>query len=233
MNIASISRKFRQKRKKLRKFLKIGKRQSAAALVQFCKVIRPHKPPVFIVGCGHSGTSILLAILGAHPSIHPIPKETFIGKKTKSRFNELVTNFEFLTIKARKRRWIEKTPGNIRYLSPIFERLPDAKVIIIIRDGRDVAASIQKRTGNLENGIKRWCNDNLAGKEYWDNPNVYRIKYEDIISDFEKTITDLLSFLDEKYYDDLKNYHKTPKKWYSNKISKPESASKKKPQATS
>ena len=31
---------------------------------------------VFVIGCGHTGTTLIAAMLGAHPSIYSIPKET-------------------------------------------------------------------------------------------------------------------------------------------------------------
>lgn len=181
--------------------------------------------PVFIVGCGHSGTSILLAILNAHSRIYAVPYESGVAMgENKSKFQKKLKRFDRMAIAAGKRRWVEKTPKHILHIGKILKWRPSAKIILIIRDGRDVAYSIQKRTGSLENGIRRWCEDNLAGKEYWSDSNVHVIKYEDLVTDFETTIISVLSFLDEEYECGMKSYHNKPKKWYSNVISKPKMA---------
>lgn len=49
--------------------------------------------------------------------------------------------------------FVEKTPRNLFYADEILERYPEAKVIVMIRDGRDVCVSLQKAG---ENGA-RWC----------------------------------------------------------------------------
>lgn len=178
--------------------------------------------PIFIVGCGHSGTSLLLAILGTHSRIYAIPFESSIAiKDNQQRFYKALARFDKMAIVAGKPRWVEKTPKHIRHIRRILEWCPDAKILIILRDGRDVAFSIQARTGDLENGIKRWVEDNRAGKEFWGHPNVYVVKYEDLIGDFESTIKDILSFLGEEYEEKLRYYYKIKRKWYSDKIVKP------------
>ncbi|NEQ50119.1 MAG: sulfotransferase [Leptolyngbya sp. SIO3F4] len=48
--------------------------------------------------------------------------------------------------------FIEKTPFHIKYTDVILEGFPEAKVINIVRDGRDVCASLQARAKN-----KRWA----------------------------------------------------------------------------
>lgn len=179
--------------------------------------------PVFIVGCGHSGTSILLTILGAHSRIHAVPYESRVAIiNKKSKFHRKLKEFDKQAVVARKRRWVEKTPRHILHIGKILKWQPNAKIILIIKDGRDVAYSIQKRTDSLEGGIKRWVEDNLAGKKYWGDPNVHVMKYEDLITDFETTITGVLSFLNEEYECEMKDYHTKPRKWYSDVISKPE-----------
>ncbi len=179
-------------------------------------------PPVFIVGCGHSGTSILLVILGSHSRIYAIPYESYIARRDNPRrFQKALKRFNRLTISAGKRRWVEKTPIHIHHIGKILKWCPDARILLMIRDGRDVACSIQSRFGNLEKGIRRWIEDNLAGKEYWGNPNVYVVKYEDLVSDFEFTVRNILSFLNEEYEGGMKDYYKIPKKWYSRKMTKP------------
>ncbi len=47
------------------------------------------------------------------------------------------------------------------------------------------------------------------------------MKYEDLVSDFEATITEVLSFLNEEYDGRMKDYFISKKKWYSTKLSKP------------
>ncbi|MFO7936465.1 MAG: sulfotransferase [Kiritimatiellia bacterium] len=188
--------------------------------------IRVDSPPVFIVGCGHSGTSLLLAILDAHPGMHGIPYESNCVKEGRiNRFNKAQKKFNKLTIAAGKRRWVEKTPLHIKRIATILEYSPDAKVVLIIRDGRDVAYSIKKRRGSLEDGINRWVNDNKAGEKFWDNPNVHVVKYEDIITDFESAITSVLSFLGEKYYPEMRNFNLKGRRWYSRSLAKPENFS--------
>jgi sulfotransferase family protein len=196
---------------------------------QYCsyiwnKVIRRtaiDRPPTFIVGCGHSGTSLLLAILGSHFRIHPIPYESGIALNGKEHFISKLKEFDIQAISAGKTNWIEKTPKHIYHIEEILEWCTDARIILIIRNGGDVASSLQARTGSLEKGIRRWVEDNLAGKAYWEHPSVHVVKYEDLIIDFNSTTKEILSFLGEGYDRSIMDYHKAPRKWYSNKIAKP------------
>ena len=184
--------------------------------------IATDSPPTFLVGCPHSGTTLLLAILGSHSSIYAIPKESDIASEDdQSRFKAAIAEFDRATITAGKKRWIEKTPRHIRNLGRITTWTPDAKIIIIIRDGRDVVCSLKARNGDIEKSINQWVNLNRKGQEYWDNPNVYVVKYEDLIEKFEEVVSGILTFLDEPFESGMQDYHKTKRKWYSNKIEKP------------
>ena len=58
-----------------------------------------------------------------------------------------------------KARWAEKTPGNVRHIGRILQHWPDAKVVHIIRDPRDVMASLRqtKKCDSPNEFATMWC----------------------------------------------------------------------------
>ncbi len=185
---------------------------------KYLRRVKISGPGTFIVGCGHSGTSILLAILDAHPKLYAVPNETAVGIKQKSL---LVTRFEQAAIAAGKERWVEKTAKHIRCIDKLLAIAPGAKILLIIRDGRDVACSIQDRTGNLESGITRWVEDIRAGQKYWNHPSVFVLRYESLTEDFNGVVTSVLDFLGEEFAPAMRHYYKTRRYYHANVIAKP------------
>lgn len=179
--------------------------------------------PVFIVGCGHSGTSIMLAILGNHPHFHPITCESALFKRNEPEIREIMLKWDRECIEAGKKRWIEKTPPHIFHIKRFLLHRPQSKFIIMLRDGRDVVCSLIYRTEykNFEERVERWVYDNLAGLPYWDHPNVMVVKYEDLVSKTEITLKKVFSFLGENYTSEILNYYKYQKYWYHSEIEKP------------
>jgi hypothetical protein len=182
------------------------------------------RDPIFIVGCGHSGTSLLLRMLGTHSSIYAIPYESSAALRSERRFRKSLQHFDMLAIAGNKFRWAEKTPKHICHLEKILAVRPHSKILLIVRDGRDVASSIKDRTGSLEQGILRWRDDNLAGKEFWCHPNVHVLRYENLISDPEAVLHKIITFIGETYEPDILKYHEAPKYYYAKTIEKPPSA---------
>ena len=182
-------------------------------------------PPTFLVGNQHSGTSVSLAVLGAHSRIHAIPYETKLMEKDSERWFRMgLKNFDLRAIAAGKHRWIEKTPNHILKIEQILEWCPEAQIVLVLRDGRDVAASLKKRTGRLQEGIENWVSRNRHSQKFWDHPNVHVFKYEDLIVNFDQTLQSILQFLGEDYEPEMRNYHETPRRFYSLRIQKPENA---------
>ncbi len=159
--------------------------------------------PVFIVGCGHSGTTLLLRIIGAHPHIHPILNETYCFVDGPWR---RIRSFDMEAYRSGARRWVEKTPAHIRHLERIFARRPKARVLLLLRDGRDVAASIAKRTGDICYGARRWVQDNRLGKRWWDDPRVMLVRYEDLVTRFEEETRRIFAFLGEELSRDPRDF---------------------------
>lgn len=174
------------------------------------------KSPIFIVACPRSGTTMLLSILSAHPNIYTIQKQTYAfrdwkrekGRLIPVRIDRLYRELILKPIKKSANRWCEKTPRHSEYISEIQEFLPKSKVICLIRDGRDVVTSKhpKHKPDDYWVSYRRWTRyirEELAHKH---NPNVYFIKYEDIINNYVDEIKKLLDFLDEDFTEEMDDW---------------------------
>lgn len=99
---------------------------------------------------------------------------------------------------AGKVRWAEKTPQNIRHLDWISHRFPQASIVHIIRDGRDVVCSMRQHPDwrwvdgrwqkvlvprSVESYARRWLADVAAGMAWRDDPRYVEVRYEDLVAD--------------------------------------------------
>lgn len=169
------------------------------------------RKPVFIVGCPHSGTTIMLSILSEHPSFYTLFNETYL-------FHKHIIDLEkwyAIIKKAGSKRLLEKTPVHVKEIKRILEIFPSAKIVIMIRDGRDVACSMKERFGNIEIGIKDWVDYNEAWIPFKDIKNIYPIQLESFLANKEQYITKLLFYLDLPYCDTLFEYHKESKIFFT------------------
>jgi len=173
--------------------------------------------PILIGGCGRSGTTLLLAILGAHPSISALDFET--GLFTKSRFSQdLQSNhlkniasirsfFAIRGISEEATRWCEKTPKNVRNIESILEAFgSNVQIVLLCRDGRDTVTSIHPDHKGYFISPQEWIDDTKRTLEWKGHPQVMVLKYEDLVRDFDRTIDGLLIFLGLPQSELLKNY---------------------------
>ena len=175
------------------------------ALCPGCRCHEPCKRTVFIVGCGHSGTTYATRVVGSHPGYFPILAETgwfttYGG--TRIAFDSYRKEAHNCG-KAGKSTLVEKTPGHINKLDVILPHFPEAKVIYMIRDGRDVALSLAKRFGyRLDHKLSRcmaayrWNQDNQAAEKYLDHPQVLSVRYEDLVKHPTITANRISQFLE-------------------------------------
>ncbi|NEP87856.1 MAG: tetratricopeptide repeat protein [Okeania sp. SIO2C2] len=215
------------------KYYRTAVKLNPVALKKYYDTIKPNnseeikvKNPVFVVGCGHSGTSIMLALLGSHPSFYPIPYESAIFLHNLRKIEETMQNWDEECLAAGKSRWVEKTPPHIFQIGKFLKIRPQSRFILMLRDGRDVVCSLKDRPDSgydkFWERLDRWIYDNLAGLLYWDDPRVKVVKYEDLVTNPEATLRNILHFLDEKYDDKILKFHQTERRWYSSEIIKPE-----------
>jgi hypothetical protein len=179
-------------------------------------------PPIIIGGCGRSGTSLLLSILSAHPQIYGIPKETYYFCPTaytydpdywakfdiKGFYNNWVRNVELSDVN-KSMTFCEKSPKNVRYFQRILKLFNNrVKIINIIRDGRDVVLSKHPTDPSKVWSTKeRWVRDLKYGIDVMNDPNVFTVRYEDLINNFEDTVGQIFKFLQLNFDNNVKDWY--------------------------
>jgi hypothetical protein len=108
--------------------------------------------------------------------------------------------------KNNKCRWTEKTAQHIYFMDRLLS-IDTAKIVVMIRDGRDVAYSRYKRLGTIRGGVTEWKIECRKALQYQDHPRVMLVKYEDLIVDFEHTMTDVFEFIGEKYEERVTRFY--------------------------
>lgn len=214
--ILSLDRKYNQGRFFLIKNGMLGS--------DLAKITAMNKNPLFIGGCGRSGTTLLLSLISVHPDIYAIPHETravssggYNPEKEVSENKELYIDVIYKhLIESEKSistfdRWCEKTPMNIHFVEGIFEYFgSDARFINVIRDGRDVVTSRHPSDPSSYYVTPyRWVRDVKAGCEVEAHPRVLTIYYEDLVGRHISTMQKVFTFLEMSFPESMYDYPKS------------------------
>lgn len=112
-----------------------------------------------------------------------------------------------------KSRWGDKTPPYINKMTKIQKAFPEAHFIHLIRDGRDVALSIQGLSfgPNTIDEAADWWNINvLRAREQAPYLSHYvEVRYEDLIRDTESVLHMICEFIDLRWDRQMLDYHQT------------------------
>ena len=194
-------------------------------------------PIIVIGGCGSSGTTLLRRMLDRHPEIDCGPESTVLldrlmpVEELAGRFGlpagevedwqrhagsqaEFVARFLAARLAQNgKRIWADKTPENIGRFDFVLRHFPSARLVHVIRDGRDVAASLRRqpwmklrdRSGPaaLARCGAYWAERVAAGSRLRGHPRYVEIRYEDLVRRPEATLRGLLEFLGLDWSDRL------------------------------
>lgn len=208
-----------------------------------------------VCGCGRSGTTLARVILDSHPALFAGP-ESLLFLPTRIDFADLAWKFdldeaslrelfalsrsrtefidrfqELLRAEARKQIWVDKTARNIHRLDYIWRHFPNAKVIHVVRDPRDVVASLKThRKHKVEQGkivptgfcmpveqcIARWKLAMDHALPHRGAPNYLELKYEALVLDTEDTVRRLCDFIGVDFDRRMLDFHlfKTPTRDY-------------------
>lgn len=186
--------------------------------------------PIFMLGImPRSGTNFLWDLVQLHPDIAvPDPvKEDFVVAHSHL-LHRFVSNayahwspewgvdeglrrelterlgaavIDFLAARAGGRRFVTKTPS-VRSLEHVFEFFPDARVVIVIRDGRSVIESGVRTFGwEYERAMRRFATAARTIIRFQESGGAPRdryrvVRYEDAFRDPARTMGELLTFLE-------------------------------------
>lgn len=151
----------------------------------------------FVVGCGNSGTTLVAARLGNHPQVFVIPHETGLFRPSR-RLGR--ARWQVLDWMAKARAsgasvMLEKTPKHVHAAARIRRLLPEARMIVVLRNPYDTCLSLKKRFGSLDFAIDRWQIDNAAALGLRDEPRAAFVRYERLTVEPEAELARLLAFL--------------------------------------
>lgn len=204
--------------------------------------------PVILTGPDRSGTSLLYALVGSHPSISMVRRTNMFrwfhgrfgilsdphnlerclstmlryerlsplgpdpdriraefvrGEPTYGRLFDLIHRHH--AERMGKPRWGDKSLHTEHHADAVFDELPDARIIHVMRDPRDRHASVIRRYADVSRRVGpvtgRWLSSVRAGERNLQrHPGRYRlVRYEDLVHDPETTLRDVCEFLDEPY----------------------------------
>jgi hypothetical protein len=216
-------------------------RNRTARVLQHRWRTRPYQSTqrhIIVGGCPRSGTTLFRRILDRHPGICcgpemnvMIPARFQLGPLTarsgipadelRSMLRGSRSQGEFVDRFAEryrsmhgKPRWAEKTPLNVRHFGWILERFPQARLIHLIRDGRDVVCSLAEHPDwrwvdggwvkelhprPVETYARTWVRDTGAGMRHRGDARYLEVRYEDLVAHPEQTLRDVFRFIEEPF----------------------------------
>lgn len=197
-------------------------------------------PPIFVGGAGRSGTTLLRVILDSHsriacgPELKVIPsiammwaefQTTYAPYLAESKLSEADIDRAFRTFivsliaplrrQSGKPRIAEKTPNNVFFFRHLHRLFPNATYIHMVRDGRDVVASLLKQnwlgpdgqplpyTVDAREGAKYWANSIVVARQFaaatQGRSRYCELRYEALIADPEPCLRALFEFIGEPW----------------------------------
>ena len=201
--------------------------------------------PVFFVGFPRSGTTLMEQILKAHPRVvtteerSPLqavadelvrmagdkgaPYPAVLDEVTAQEMASLRRTFE---IRAEEvagprdggRLLVDKLPLNIARLGLAERLLPGAKVLVALRDPRDVVLSCLMQRFRLTDAMASFLDQETTARTYAAVMDVWQAfaattplpvhvyRYEDLVVDFDGVVRPVLDFLGLAWDDSLRDY---------------------------
>jgi hypothetical protein len=102
-----------------------------------------------------------------------------------------------------KRRCGEKTPRHALFTETLCEWYPGARILHILRDPRDVVASLRRMPWadrNVLGNARLWLSSNLAAWRSRLRPQYLMVRYEELVASPEQELGRVCAFVGEEYF---------------------------------
>jgi Uri superfamily endonuclease len=172
---------------------------------------------VLICGCGHTGSSILARIVGAHSAIHFVPEES--GMFLANRFykeDQYLGSYQAAARAQNKSAILEKTPRHVWHVDYIRRKYPGTRFILTTREGREVVASLYERTKDFAGSLTRYQDDSILTLRQLGLEDTLLVKYEDLVDYPADTAASICGFIGLSYEPEMLEYHRKPISWNLN-----------------
>ncbi len=134
-----------------------------------------------------------------------------------------------------KSRWGVKTPSFVTEIDVLKQLFPAAKIIHLVRDGRDVAVSMSKIRWGKKNVIRAardWREKVMMGRKMGNilGEDYLELRFEDLVADPAQHLQEVCEFLGEKFDPAMLDYHRSSRsampvdsqQWHQKSMSKPD-----------
>jgi hypothetical protein len=172
---------------------------------------------IFIVGFAHSGTSLLLAMLGAHSQLHALKNESwiFVGpahedERIKAYFEPFYREAERLG----KAAIVEKSPPHMAYVALIENLYPEAKIIFTLRNSLDIIGSYKRRYQDIHLAVWRYAHQLVSFVKNFVVGRHFLVRYETLVESPEDTLRTLCAWLDIPYEKAMLEFHQNNDNWF-------------------
>src|SRR3954452_12477844 len=187
---------------------------------------------IFAFGARRSGTWWLQRILTAHPEVAEIPSETYLfelgvrpllerfhhGARSSQTVAEMYADRDTVLDAARdfcdsvltpylepgSRYLSERSPGHAKAVDVIAAVYPDARLVHIIRDGRDVARSLVARDwgpDSVADAAREWRDSILSARQHAPEGQYLEVSYESLLGEMEGGVRAIYDWLGLRYDD--------------------------------
>lgn len=132
-----------------------------------------------------------------------------LRRQSENAFEYFARFMSHCTARAGKQRWVEKTPDNIRHTDLIRERWPEARVVHVVRDYRDVCASWKVNRKQPVDEFIAAAQENvdaLGGTLGTSSDWYSEVRYEDLVTRPEATLRSLCGFIGERFEPAMAEY---------------------------